>query len=117
MRLHVVCTLGGTPRAAALTSADRPEREVVLPLLVLPARRRDDHLRQGLRRPRVRRRCPALGGTILRPRRRDEPGHAPSSHRSDSGPSWVFITCKEYAAALGSLALLGYRRDRADLTV
>ena len=33
MRLHLVCAPDGTPRAATLVAADRPEREVALPLL------------------------------------------------------------------------------------
>ena len=33
MRLHLVCAPDGTPRAASLTGADRPEREVALALL------------------------------------------------------------------------------------
>src|SRR5436190_12056836 len=33
MRLHLACSPDGTPRAAALVAADRPEREVALTLL------------------------------------------------------------------------------------
>src|SRR5882762_5529167 len=33
MRLHLLSAPDGTPRAATLTAADRPEREVALPLL------------------------------------------------------------------------------------
>jgi hypothetical protein len=33
MRLHLACAADGTPRAAALVAADRPEREVALTLL------------------------------------------------------------------------------------
>ena len=33
MRLRLLCALDGTPRAATLAGADRPEREVLLPLL------------------------------------------------------------------------------------
>lgn len=33
MRLHLVCAPDGTPRAATLVAADRPEREVALTLL------------------------------------------------------------------------------------
>src|SRR5262249_1662451 len=33
MRLHLLCAPDGTPRAATLAAADRPEREVALPLL------------------------------------------------------------------------------------
>jgi hypothetical protein len=33
MRLHLVCAPDGTPRAATLCAADRPEREVALTLL------------------------------------------------------------------------------------
>jgi hypothetical protein len=33
MRPHLVCALDGTPEAATLVAADRPEREIALPLL------------------------------------------------------------------------------------
>ena len=36
MRLHLACAPDGTPRAAALVAADRPEREVALTLLPAP---------------------------------------------------------------------------------
>jgi hypothetical protein len=55
MRLHLACAPDGTPRAAALVAADRPEREVALTLLPRALTGGgDDRLRQGLRRPRVR---------------------------------------------------------------
>src|SRR3954470_17199636 len=38
MRLHLLCAPDGTPRAAALAAADRPEREVALPLLARTVR-------------------------------------------------------------------------------
>src|SRR3954453_17188451 len=45
VRLHLLCALDGTPRAAALVAADRPEREVALPRLARSLRgRRDDRL-------------------------------------------------------------------------
>ena len=37
MRLHLVCAPDGTPRAASLVGADRPEREVALSLLPAPS--------------------------------------------------------------------------------
>ena len=54
MRLHLACAADGTPRAAALVAADRPEREIALAAAPSAPRRRDDRLRQGLRRRRVR---------------------------------------------------------------
>jgi hypothetical protein len=33
MRLHLLCASDGTPRAATLTAADRPERAIALALL------------------------------------------------------------------------------------
>ena len=38
MRLHLVCAPDGTPRAAALVAADRPEREVALDAAAARAR-------------------------------------------------------------------------------
>src|SRR5213594_2668144 len=55
MRLHLACAPDGTPRAAALVAADRPEREVALTLLPRAlAGGETIVLRQRLRRPRVR---------------------------------------------------------------
>ncbi|HWF17575.1 MAG TPA: transposase, partial [Acidimicrobiales bacterium] len=106
MRLHAIFAPDGTPRALELCSPKRDEREVGLVLL-----------------DRVRRHGPvtligdkgyagrafatvvaARDATIIRPRRRDEPGHSSSAnHRAyacqsssrPSSPSIVNASCSE----------------------
>ena len=97
MRLHLVCAPDGTPRAATLVAADRPEREVALPPAArVTQRRRNDHLRQRLRRPRLRDRRPTTRRHD-RPARTQErtPTTTSRSPRSDNGSSRVFFTCKD----------------------
>jgi hypothetical protein len=74
MRLHLLCAPDGTPRAATLVAADRPEREVARPLLaralhggetiVCDKRYAGREFEQAVRE---------LGGLIVRPARKDEP--------------------------------------------
>ena len=88
MRLHLACAPDGTPRAVALVGADRGEREVALKMLApRPSRWRDDRLRQGLCRSRVRLDPRRLGGhrrssrPAQRARSRRPPGAHPSARR------------------------------------
>ena len=96
MRLHLACAADGTPRAATLVAADRPEREVALPLLARCLHGGETIVcDKGYAGREFADAVAALGGTILRPRRRDEPGHrprlAPIRQRIES----VFFTCKD----------------------
>ena len=95
MRLHLACAPDGTPRAAALVAADRPDAKSRSPAAARAQRRRDDRLRQGLRRPRVRRRGRALGGAIFRPPRADEPRPGPHLAPIRQRIESVFWTCKD----------------------
>ena len=96
MRLHLACAADGTPRAATLTAADRPEREVALPLLARCLRGGETIVcDKGYAGREFADAVAALGGNILRPLRRDEPGSrphlAPIRQRIES----VFFTCKD----------------------
>jgi hypothetical protein len=96
MRLHLACAADGTPRAATLIAADRPEREVAVPLLARCLRGGETILcDKGYAGREFAEAVAALGGTILRPLRRDERGAqphlAPIRQRIES----VFFTCKD----------------------
>ena len=96
MRLHLACAADGTPRAAALVGADRPEREVALPLLSRCLRGGETVVcDKGYAGREFAAAVERLGATVLRPARRDErecgPHLAPLRQRIES----VFFTCKD----------------------
>jgi hypothetical protein len=96
MRLHLLCSPDGTPRAATLAPADRPEREVALPLLARSLRGGETIVcDKGYAGQEFAAAVAALGATIARPARRDErqagPHLAPIRQRIES----VFQTCKD----------------------
>ncbi len=97
MRLHLACAPDGTPRAAALVAADRPERETALKLLPQAIRGGETIVcDKGYAGKEFANHVAALGATIIRPARRDEhhqqPIHlAPIRQRIES----VFHTCKD----------------------
>jgi len=96
MRLHLACAPDGTPRAAALTAADRPEREVALTLLPRALRGGETIVcDKGYAGREFARAVAELGATVLRPPRQHEPDHrphlAPIRQRIES----VFFTCKD----------------------
>ena len=96
MRLHLACAADGTPRAATLTAADRPEREIALPLLARCLRGKETIVcDKGYAGREFAEAVAALGGTILRPRRRDEPGHGPQLAPIRQRIESVFFTCKD----------------------
>ena len=96
MRLHLACAADGTPRAATLIAADRPEREVALPLLARCLRGGETIIcDKGYAGREFADAVAALGGTILRPRRRDEPGHGPHLAPIRQRIESVFFTCKD----------------------
>ncbi len=96
MRLHLACAADGTPRAATLIAADRPEREVALPLLARCLHGGETILcDKGYAGRDFADAVAALGGTILRPRRRDEPGHGPHLAPIRQRIESVFSTCKD----------------------
>jgi hypothetical protein len=96
MRLHLVCAPDGTPRAATLTAADRPEREVALPLLARALRGGESVIcDKGYAGSDFEHAVSQLGATIIRPARKNEPADsihlAPIRQRIES----VFLTCKD----------------------
>jgi hypothetical protein len=78
MRLHLACAPDGTPRAAALVSADRPEREVALTLLPRALNGGETIIcDKGYAGREFAEAVAKLGATILRPPRQDEPHQGP----------------------------------------
>lgn len=96
MRLHLACAPDGTPRAAALVAADRPEREVALTILPRVLRGGETIVcDKGYAGHEFASTLARLGASVARPARRDEPAHglhlAPIRQRIES----VFHTCKD----------------------
>jgi Transposase DDE domain len=96
MRLHLACAPDGTPRAAALVAADRPERETALKLLPQALRGGETIVcDKGYAGKEFAQAVARLGATIVRPARKDETGSAihlaPIRQRIES----VFFTCKD----------------------
>lgn len=96
MRLHLACSPDGTPRAAALVAADRPEREVALQILPHVLRGGETIVcDKGYAGHEFASTLARLGATVVRPARRNEPDHgihlAPIRQRIES----VFHTCKD----------------------
>jgi len=96
MRLHLACAPDGTPRAAALVAADRPEREVALTLLPRALTGGETIVcDKGYAGRDFAAAVDELGATIERPPRQNEsqqgPHLAPIRQRIES----VFWTCKD----------------------
>lgn len=96
MRLHLACAPDGTPRAAALVSADRPEREVALGLLPRALAGGETIVcDKGYAGREFADAVAELGAIVLRPPRANEPATsihlAPIRQRIES----VFWTCKD----------------------
>jgi hypothetical protein len=96
MRLHLACAPDGTPRAAALVAADRPEREVALGLLA-PALVGGETIvcDKGYAGREFAEAIGRLGATVLRPARRDEPATGPHLAPIRQRIESVFWTCKD----------------------
>src|SRR5438270_1757796 len=96
VRLHLACAPDGTPRAAALVAADRPEREVPLGLLPRALAGGETIVcDKGYAGREFAAAVAALGATVARPPRANEaytgPHLAPIRQRIES----VFWTCKD----------------------
>jgi hypothetical protein len=96
MRLHLACSPDGTPRAAALVAADRPEREVALTLLPRALTGGETIVcDKGYAGREFAAAVAELGAILLRPPRTTEPPTgihlAPIRQRIES----VFWTCKD----------------------
>ncbi len=96
-RLHAIFSPDGTPRALALTSPKADERDVALELLERCERRGGETLLgdKGYAGRDFAQAVSDMDATIVRPRRRDEPGRgghlAPIRQRIES----IFWTCKD----------------------
>jgi hypothetical protein len=96
MRLHLVCAPDGTPRAAALVAADRPEREVALTLLPRALNGGETIIcDKGYAGREFAQAVAKLGATILRPARQNEPQHGPHLAPIRQRIESVFYSCKD----------------------
>ena len=96
MRLHLLCAPDGTPRGARLVSADRPERDIALPLLARALKGGETIVcDKGYAGHEFEQAVEELGGLIVRPTRKNEPQNgvhlAPIRQRIES----VFVTFKD----------------------
>jgi hypothetical protein len=96
MRLHLACAVDGTPRAAALVAADRPEREVALTLLPRALAGGETIVcDKGYAGREFADAVDALGATVARPPRQTEPQTGPHLAPIRQRIESVFWTCKD----------------------
>jgi Transposase DDE domain len=96
MRLHLACAPDGTPRAAALVSADRPEREVALTLLPRALAGGETIVcDKGYAGREFANAVTSLGAVVLRPPRATEPQTGPHLAPIRQRIESVFWTCKD----------------------
>jgi hypothetical protein len=96
MRLHLACAPDGTPRAAALVSADRPEREVALTLLPRALTGGETIVcDKGYAGREFAAAVADLGAVVLRPPRQTEPQTGPHLAPIRQRIESVFWTCKD----------------------
>ena len=96
MRLHLACAPDGTPRAAALVAADRPEREIALKLLPQALRGGETIVcDKGYAGREFLDNVAALGATVVRPPRKAEPQTGPHLAPIRQRIESVFWTCKD----------------------
>ena len=96
MRLHLACAPDGTPRAAALVAADRPEREVALTLLPRALAGGETIVcDKGYAGREFAASVADLGALVLRPARRNEPPTGPHLAPIRQRIESVFSTCKD----------------------
>ncbi len=96
-RLHGIFSPDGTPRALALCSPKRDERAVGLELLARTRRSGGEILvgDKGYAGRALAAGVTALGATIVRPTRRDEPGAGPHLAPIRQRIESIFWTCKD----------------------
>jgi hypothetical protein len=96
-RLHAIFAPDGTPRALALVSPKRDEREVGLELLARCQRDGGETLLgdKGYAGREFAERVSDLDATIVRPRRKDEPGQGPHLAPIRQRIESIFWTCKD----------------------
>jgi hypothetical protein len=96
-RLHAIFAPDGTPRALALTSPKQDERDVALKLLERCRRHGKVTLigDKGYAGREFATRAGDLDATIVRPRRKDEPGRGPHLAPIRQRIESIFWTCKD----------------------
>ena len=96
-RLHAIFAPDGTPRALALTSPKQDEREVAIKLLARCPRKGGETLigDKGYAGREFAQTVSDLDATILRPRRKDEPGPGPHLAPIRQRIESIFWTCKD----------------------
>ena len=96
-RLHGLFALDGTPRALALTSPKRDEREVAADLLARCPRAGGEIViaDKGYVSRQFAATIATLDAHILRPARKDEPGHGPHLAPIRQRIESIFWTCKD----------------------
>jgi len=96
MRLHAVFAPDGTPRAAMLVGADRPEREIALRMLPAALRGGETVIAdKGYAGREFAHAVSELGGTVLRPARKTEPQTGPHLAPLRQRIESIFWTCKD----------------------
>jgi hypothetical protein len=96
-RLHAIFAPDGTPRALALASPKRDEREVALKLLERCRRHGGETLigDKGYAGREFAQQVSELDATIVRPRRKDEPGRGPHLAPIRQRVESIFWSCKD----------------------
>jgi hypothetical protein len=97
LRLHAIFAPDGTPRALKLASPKRDERDVGLELLALCHRAGGETLLgdKGYTGREFAHAVSQLDATIIRPRRKDEPGQGPHLAPIRQRIESIFWTCKD----------------------
>src|SRR5439155_19517963 len=96
MRLHLACAPDGTPRAATLIAADRPEREVALTLLPRALLGGETVIcDKGYAGREFAAAVAALGATVARPARKNEPQTGPRISIIRQRIESIFFTLKD----------------------
>ena len=96
MRLHLACAPDGTPRAATLIAADRPEREVALTLLPRALLGGETVIcDKGYAGREFAAAVATLGATVARPARKNEPQTGPRLSTIRQRIESIFFTLKD----------------------
>jgi hypothetical protein len=96
MRLHLAAAPDGTPRAWALVSADRPEREVALKLLPQTLKGNEALIcDKGYAGREFAAQVGELGGVLMRPSRKNEPDNRLHLSSIRQRIESIFWTCKD----------------------
>jgi len=96
-RMHAIFSPDGTPRAITVASPKRDERDVALELLARTRRRGGETLigDKGYAGRAFAQAVSDLNATIVRPRRKDEPGRGPHLAPIRQRIESIFWTCKD----------------------